>query len=337
MKAPSFWWKLSPTIFAYLLKPLGWIYSTITVRRMHQQGVRVDALIVCVGNFTVGGSGKTPVVQEVARLLHNKNSPVFILARGYGGTCVEPTRVDKHKHTAQDVGDEPLLHALTFPVIVSADRVKGAHLAITQGAKIIVMDDGLQNPSLHKNVRLSVVDGEVGWGNALCLPAGPLRAPLNAQWPHTDALIVVGKGIGGTKASEQAIAKGVRVFQASLTPDPDVITALSGKNVIAFAGIGRPEKFFQTLSDCGANVLSRYAFADHRPYHDDEIKALREQAVMKNAHLVTTTKDAARLTSTQREMLGDMLHVLPVKLTFHDEKAFMKWLTQLSGNKKRLT
>jgi tetraacyldisaccharide 4'-kinase len=337
MKAPSFWCKPAPTVLAATLNPLGWVYGGITAWRMRRDGESVSAHVICVGNFTVGGSGKTPVVQEVARLLQNNSEPVFILTRGYGGSCVGPVRVVTRLHTAHDVGDEPLLHALTFPVIVSADRVKGAHLAIAQGAKIIVMDDGLQNPSLHKHVRLSVVDGELGWGNNLCLPAGPLRAPLNAQWLHTDALIVVGDGIGGTKASKQAIAKGVRVFQASLTPDPQIITALSGKNVIAFAGIGRPEKFFQTLSQLGATILTRHAFADHRPYLDEEMKALRKEAELKNATLVTTAKDEARMNPFQREMLGDMLHVLPVKLTFHDEKAFMKWLTQLSGNNKRLT
>jgi tetraacyldisaccharide 4'-kinase len=299
---------------------------------MHQQGGRVDALIVCVGNFTVGGSGKTPVVQEIAHLLQETFNPVFILARGYGGTCVVPTRVDKHKHTAQDVGDEPLMHARTFPVIVASDRLKGAHLAIEQGAKAIVMDDGLQNPSLHKKVRLSVVDGEVGWGNELCIPAGPLRASLDAQWPHTDALIVVGEGKAGVNAAQQALSHGVRVFHASLTPDPQIITALSGKNVIAFAGIGRPEKFFQTLFDCGANILSRYAFADHRPYLNEEMKALRKEAELKNATLVTTAKDEARMTPLQRERLGYRLMVLPVKLTFHDEKAFRDWLTHISAS-----
>jgi tetraacyldisaccharide 4'-kinase len=326
MKAPSFWWEKQISIIAHILRPLGRAYGAVTAWRMGASGENVVTPVICVGNFTVGGAGKTPVVQALCRLLKTKYEGAFVLSRGYGGTLAGPVRVDRQQHTAAQVGDEPLLHAQDTPVIVAKKKTQGAQLAIAQGARLLIMDDGLQNPALRKDLTISVVDGEVGWGNGLCFPAGPLRAPLAAQWPRTDALVIVGQGAAVPDITQDAQARGIPVFCASLVPDPDVVRSLQGHSFIAFAGIGRPQKFFESVQNHGAHLHAQYAFADHRPYPQREIEQLLAESLRANVSLITTTKDMARLTPAQRVMLSDRLKVLPVHLVFEDEPAFESWL-----------
>jgi tetraacyldisaccharide 4'-kinase len=278
--------------------------------------------VVCIGNFTVGGAGKTPAALAVAGLLAGDGQAPFFLTRGYGGRLAGPVRVDPAAHTAGDVGDEPLLLARAFPTVVASDRPAGAGLAARNGASIIVMDDGLQNPSLAKDLALVVVDGATGLGNGFCLPAGPLRASLAAQWPLADALIIVGVGQPGDVLAQQADQRGVPVFKGHLEPDPAAVTRLRGRRVLAFAGIGRPEKFFATLQACGAILARTRSYPDHHPFGAGEIRSILDEAQADGLHVVTTEKDLVRLGFlTGDESATARIEALPVRLAFEDVEA----------------
>jgi tetraacyldisaccharide 4'-kinase len=209
-----------------------------------------------------------------------------------------------------------LLLAANAPVIVSADRVAGARLATERGASIVVMDDGFQNPSLAKQLSLIVVDGKRGLGNAAVFPAGPLRAPLADQLERTDALIVVGDGSAAEGISSAVARRGGTVLRARLVADPADVTVLKGKRVLAFAGIGDPEKFFATLRGCGIEIAAAKSFADHHAYGQTELTALQAEARRHGATLVTTAKDLARLGAA-----GAGISVLKVALVFEDQAA----------------
>ena len=333
MKPPHFWWQHKQTCSARLLSPFGVLYGAIAGRRLRYVSASVPIPVICVGNFTVGGSGKTPVVDSIRHLLADHEHRPFVLSRGYGGRLKGPLRVNPTLHTAHDVGDEPMLlacqHGNYNQVIISRDRVRGAELALEHGASCIVMDDGLQNPSLYKNIVLNVVDAQVGFGNTLCIPAGPLRAPLKAQWPLIDAVVLIGEGSSSAGIIADAEKHSKPVLRAKLIPDPLQATYLHTKNVVAFAGIGRPEKFFETLQHIGATLQSARVFADHRPYEDAELKALQHQARTHHAQLVTTRKDFMRLSLHQKEFLKDDLYVLDVTLEWESPEDIQKLLKTL--------
>ena len=218
------------------------------------------------------------------------------------------------------VGDEPLLLAREAPAFICTDRVAGAKAAAAAGASVVLLDDGMQNPALDKTLTLAVVDGATGLGNGLCVPAGPLRAPMSAQWRKADAVLVVGPGAAGRRAADLAVSAGREVFTARLTPDADTAARIAGRRVLAFAGIGRPEKFFATLEDCGAEIVARRAFADHQPFAISDLSMLRRLARESGAEMIVTTeKDAQRL---PRSETLDGLTVLPVTLSFDDPEKF---------------
>jgi tetraacyldisaccharide 4'-kinase len=317
MRAPAFWQRPSSPI-ASLLRPAGFVYGMVAARRMGRMGERAGAPVVCVGNFTAGGAGKTPTALAVAKLLIEAGERPVFLTRGYGGCLAGPVRVDPERHGAQDVGDEPLLLARTAPTIVARERPAGARLAVESGAGVIVMDDGLQNPSLAKDLTLAVVDGQAGVGNGLCLPAGPLRAPLRAQWPRVDAVVVI--GAGGEAVAREAAGRGKPVIRARLEPDPETATRLRGRRVLAFAGIGRPEKFFATLEVCGAQVIVRRPFPDHYPFSASDLAALVAAAEADSLEIVTTEKDFVRI-ETAPALRGFAARVtpVPVRLAAEDD------------------
>ncbi|MBV8242210.1 MAG: tetraacyldisaccharide 4'-kinase, partial [Hyphomicrobiales bacterium] len=244
MREPSFWWG-EASLASALLAPLAAIYGAVARARLGGRGRRAGAPVVCIGNLTVGGAGKTPTALAVARMLAAAGERPVFLSRGYGGTLAGPVRVDPARHGAHDVGDEPLLLARTAPTIVARDRVKGA--AIAAGASVIVMDDGFHNPSLAKDFSVLVVDARRGIGNGRVIPAGPLRAPLDAQLTRAHALVVVGTSLRAAAVAAAARARDIPVLQARLRPDAAFIAGLGGARVLAFAGIGDPEKFFATL------------------------------------------------------------------------------------------
>jgi tetraacyldisaccharide 4'-kinase len=227
--------------------------------------------------------------------------------------------VDPVRHDAAAVGDEPLLLAEAALTVVSRDRPAGAALAARRGASVVVMDDGLQNPSLAKDLALAVVDAAAGLGNGLPLPAGPLRAPLSAQWPRVDGVLVIGAGAPGERAAAAAARQGKPVLHGRLAPDPAAAAGLRGERVLAFAGIGRPGKFFDSLRECGAEPVVARAFPDHHPYRAAEIAALAAEAAARGLRLVTTEKDRVRIAGLGLPMGG--LSVLPVRLVLADEGA----------------
>jgi len=329
MRAPGFWDDGGP--LAWLLAPAGAVLGGITAWRMSLAGAKAPVPVVCIGNFTAGGAGKTPTAIAVAALLRQAGRRPVFLSRGYGGTVRNPVQVDPAVHRAAQVGDEPLLLARHGPAVVSPDRVAGAALAATLG-DVIVMDDGLQNPSLAKDLRLAVVDGAAGIGNGLCVPAGPLRAPLAAQLRHVDAVVLIGSGAAGAAVAAQAEAVGVPVLTGSLVPDPAAAARLAGRRVLAFAGIGRPEKVFATLEALGATIGARHAFADHHAFTRAELDGLMQEAARGGMVPVTTEKDRVRLEGLLTPTQAAVLEVLPVRLVLDAPEALGDLLRRLRAS-----
>ena len=321
LDSPGFWFR-PPTLPARLLTPVARVYGAVTARRMDRAGAPPPCPLICVGNLTLGGAGKTPTALRLAGLLAELGARPAFLTRGYGGRLAGPVRVDPARHAAADVGDEPLLLARAAPTIVARDRPAGARLCVAAGADAVVMDDGLQNPSLRKTLSLAVVDAGAGAGNGLAFPAGPLRAPLARQWRHVHALVLIGEGAPGEAVARAACERGLPVHRARLVPDGSL--PLAGRRVAAFAGIGRPEKFFATLRDTGADLVLARGFPDHHPYRAQEIADLRAGAERAGALLVTTEKDWMRLDAGQRPPAI----ALRVDLRFEDEAPLR---TRLAG------
>ncbi len=317
MRAPDFWDATSPTWPARLLAPLGWLYGAATAWRMGRPGLRLPVPVICIGNLTLGGAGKTPTALLVAQRLIAMGERPVLLSRGYGGSLQGPVRVDRAVHAAKQVGDEPLLLAEVAPVIVARDRPAGARLALEQGASVIVMDDGLQNPSLAKTLALAVIDGAGGVGNGLAFPAGPLRAPVAAQAPFVTASLVIGHGEAGREAARRLARP---MLTGRLSPDPSVAARLKGRRVLAMAGIGRPRKFLDTLQACGATIVGSHLVGDHEPYRQADLDMLAARAAHDDLAIVTTAKDRVRLIEAPPAFL-DRLIVLPVTLELDDPDA----------------
>ncbi|MEY9880016.1 tetraacyldisaccharide 4'-kinase [Bradyrhizobium sp. USDA 329] len=294
MREPAFWYRPHSPL-SHVLFPLGALYGAVTAWRMQRDGVDAGIPVICVGNYHVGGAGKTPTVLALTKLLRELGETPVVLSRGYGGHLKGPVMVDGARHTAADVGDEPLMMARDVPVAVARDRLDGVALAKSQGATVIVMDDGFQNPRLLKDVSLIVIDSERGLGNGQVFPAGPLRAPLQAQLARTDALVLIGDGRAANDVAAELAKRDKPELRARLKPVAASLAQLSGKRVFAFAGIGDPERFFRTLHASGIAVARTRAFADHHLFSQDEIAALAADARREQLTLVTTEKDLARL------------------------------------------
>ena len=317
MHEPAFWWRKAG-LASGLLAPAAACYGTIAARRMARAGVRAGLPVLCVGNFTLGGAGKTPAAMWLAKMLEYADEKPFCLSGGYGGSLAGPQRVDPKLDGAAQVGDEALLLARVAPTIVAHDRMAGAEAARVAGATIVVMDDGLQNASLAKDFTLAVIDGRRGIGNGRVFPAGPLRAPLAAQLAKTDALLVVGDGEIGMKP-------GLPMFRGRLVPDAAAVTALKARSVLAFAGIGDPEKFFATAEAAGMTVAQRQPFPDHHRFTAEEAADLIMRAEHDGLALLTTEKDRARMTG--EPLLAALVaktHVLPVMLLVEEADALRK-------------
>lgn len=314
MREPGFWWR-EAGLEAALLAPVAASYGAIAARRLAKAGTRAGVPVLCVGNFTLGGAGKTPTAITLARMLTEAGEKPFCLSRGYGGSLAGPKRVDAHHDHADQVGDEALLLARAAATVVSRDRVAGAALAKSQGATVVIMDDGLQNPSLHKDFTLAVIDGKRGIGNARVFPAGPLRAPVQAQLARTDALLVIGESDGARDVAALAGTRGLPVLHGRLVADQGAVETLKGRKVLAFAGIGDPEKFFATAVGAGIAVTQGKAFPDHHRFTAEEAAALEMDADSEGLALLTTEKDRARMTGDPAlHALVTQVHVLPVTL-----------------------
>jgi tetraacyldisaccharide 4'-kinase len=326
MREPAFWWR-EPSLASALLAPLAAAYGAVAQARLKGRGRRAGVPVVCIGNPTVGGAGKTPTALAVARMLAAAGDRPVFLSRGYGGALAGPVVVDPSRHRAREVGDEPLLLARAAPTIVGRNRVRGAGLAT--GASVIVMDDGFHNPSLAKDFSVLVVDARRGIGNGQVIPAGPLRAPADAQLTRAQALVVVGASSRGSAIAERASTRNIPVFQARLRPDPGFIAELAGRRVLAFAGIGDPEKFFATLAAAGIALAVTRSFPDHHRYTPAEAGALCNEAEREGLVLVTTEKDLARLSGEdQLQPLAGRAKALPVTLAFEDKELFKSLLLE---------
>lgn len=320
MKAPAFWYHggLLNAFLGTALAPLGLLWAGMAERRyarIKSHHARVP--VVCVGNLVAGGAGKTPVALSLAEYLPGLN----YLSRGYGGSLAGPVLVDQRHHDFSQVGDEPLLLSEMAPCWVAKDRLAGAKAAMHGGASCLVMDDGFQNPLLAKSLSLLVVDGPVGFGNGRCIPAGPLREPIAKGLARADAVVILGEDRTGAEALVQAKAPGLPVLKARLETEMEA-ESLRGEAVVAFAGIGRPNKFFDTLEAKGARLVAAYAFPDHHPYHPTEIGELLAEAETHAAALITTAKDFVRLPKHAQEQVG----VLKVDVSWDDEAALLRVL-----------
>jgi tetraacyldisaccharide 4'-kinase len=315
-EAPPFWWEPVGAA-ALFLSPFSAVYGLAAGRVLKRDKCpEIDLPVLCVGNFTVGGSGKTPVAIAIAqRALRLGMKPGFV-SRGHGGSLSGVHLVDPQNDSARLTGDEPLLLARTAPTAASANRLAAARLLKENGCDFIIMDDGFQSRRLHMDYALMVVDAYRGIGNGQVIPAGPLRARLVDQLRRTDALLTVGTGSAADKVVRMAARAAKPIFQATLAPlNAEVI---SGKPCLAFAGIGNPEKFFDTVTESGGWLSLTRSFGDHHFYSDEEIGELTGAAAAMDLQLVTTAKDAARLShgsAAAREML-DKAAVLEVGLEF---------------------
>lgn len=304
MRAPGFWKRDGhplPRLLAWPLS-LGWRAGT-AVRNLAIPRGTANVPVICVGNLDLGGSGKTPAVHMLGDWFANHDIRPGVLSRGHGGSLSgrSPVRVDPGKHGAAEVGDEPLLHAARFPTVICANRVAGAGL-LAGDCDVILMDDGFQNPGLARDLDLLVVDARDGFGNGAMVPAGPLREPLGQGLARADAIIAVGDELRDGRIHDS----GLPVLRARLIPES---TNLSGK-VFGFCGIGRPEKFEQTLAADGRRVAGFRAFPDHHPFTEAEIARVLRDAKAAGATPVTTEKDAVRLPQSVR----DSVAVLRVRL-----------------------
>jgi len=327
MPPPEFWDRRG--FLSALLAPVSLLYAAAGgLRRRFARPWRAPVPVVCVGALTVGGAGKTPAALAIAARLKAQGARPHILSRGYRGRLRGPVEVDPAVHTARDVGDEALLLAAAAPTWVARNRAVAAQAAIAAGADILVLDDGFQNPRLAKNLSLVVIDGGNGVGNGRTLPAGPLREPMARGLSRADAVVLVGRDRTGIAAR---IPRRLPLLRARLVPDPADAALLRGKPVLAFAGLGRPQKFTASLEEIGAKPAIRRDFPDHHPYREREIEALVAEARQRDAVLVTTSKDAVRIGRRR-----DEIHVLRVTLEFERPAELDRLLTAVKADRGKL-
>jgi tetraacyldisaccharide 4'-kinase len=312
MREPAFWYR--DGLAARLLAPLGAVYDALGRRRAASvTPADCGVPVICVGNATSGGTGKTPVVIDLARRLQMQGVLVHLLTRGYKGREAGPHAVNPMGDAAADVGDEPLLLARAAPTWVARDRAAGARAAVAEGAQAIVMDDGLQNPSLKRDLNILVVDGARGFGNGRVIPAGPLRGRLERTLADVQACVITG---ADTASVAGRLPAGLPVAHAEAEVDPISRNRLRGMRLLAFCGIGRPEKFYDTLRAIGAEVVETRSFADHHRYRPSEITGIMEMAKRGGLTPVTTEKDAVRLPAWAQARL----EVLPVTLAWRNDR-----------------
>jgi tetraacyldisaccharide 4'-kinase len=315
MIAPGFWARppASPGWQARVLAPLAWLWTWETRRRLARApSARLAVPVICVGNLTTGGTGKTPAVIALVEHLRARGFAAHVVSRGHGGSLQGPVRVDPRRHSAAEVGDEPILLAAFAPVWVARDRAAAGQAAAAAGAEAVVMDDGFQNPCLAKDISIVVVDAGFGFGNGRVVPARPLREPVPDGLARADLLLAIGHDPARLLADWPDLATRP-MLAGEIAPLATGMT-WSGLRALAFAGIGRPEKFYATLRGLGVELAGTRSFADHAPYGAPLLARLEAEARGKRAQLVTTEKDAVRLPAAMRAKVL----VLPVRLEIDD-------------------
>ena len=323
LKTPSFWYRPAgskPPAVERLLIPAAAVYRFLyDIHHIMKLPYKARVPVLCIGNLVAGGTGKTPTAIALLKTLKAHGiakNPAFLI-RGYGGAEIGPMRVDPKIHTAWDVGDEALILAQHAPTYVGGDRAASAQMALENDADLIIMDDGLQNPSIHKDLRLVVVNGEMGFGNKRLLPAGPMRQPLDENYSMADGVILIGED---RRNALQGLPDSIPLIQAQLKPSASAQIDTQTK-YLAFAGLGYPQKFFCYLKGTlGMNVVSESAFSDHHPYEISDLRALHKQAESLGARLITTEKDYLRLPHIE----GVAVETLPVEMCWDNEKALLQ-------------
>lgn len=331
MRAPKFWdiqsgrndWR------AQFLLPLGWLYSFATASRIRngaQESLNVP--VICIGSIYIGGSGKTPTVIAICEKLRDAFYNPHIVTRGYKGTITKPTEVNPNIHSAAQIGDEALLLSAFARTWVAKDRALGAKKAVAAGATAIVLDDGFQDTSLFHDISIIVVDAEIGFGNGLCLPAGPLREPISVGLSRGDILLSIGNTNAQLKFDAKYKPAYIQRVKGELLP---IQTGIDWTEtpLIAFAGIARPEKFFATLKSLGAKILHCESLGDHEHLSPMLLRRLDIEAKKNQAQLVTTEKDAARLPPAYRSKII----TLPVRLTIKEASLLDQAIQRLAKDK----
>ena len=314
MKTPKYW--QSNSFISKLLTPLGYIYGALTGLRIKlKKSKKAEIPVICIGNITAGGTGKTPVSISVAKLLSGEMFHPYFVSRGYGGK-LQNVIVNNKKHTAHDVGDEPLLLSAQAPVVVNADRYKAAQTATEQGADVVIMDDGFQNPGLHKDLSFLVFDGHYGIGNGKIIPAGPLRETLENGIKRADAVIILGKD-----KHNLAQRCGLPVFFGHTEAAQ---TTINNQDVIAFAGIGHPQKFYHTLKQQGFNVVKTIDFPDHHFYTREDLDAIVKEAQKLNAQIYTTGKDFVKIPP----LYSQDINVLEIAVVWDKPEELLNFIKQ---------
>ncbi|MDE1995771.1 MAG: tetraacyldisaccharide 4'-kinase [Rhizobiaceae bacterium] len=320
-EAPPFWWQ-KPDWRAWGLSPFSFIYGRIAGHRMvHGRRASVPVPVICVGNFTVGGAGKTPTALTLARAAKAKGLKPGFLSRGYGGSLDVTTVVDPRHHHASAVGDEPLLLASEALTVISRRRVEGAQRLVEEGADLIIMDDGFQSARLTIDYALVVIDALRGVGNGHLVPGGPVRAPLRVQLRYATGLLKVGGGNAADRLVRMAARAGKPFFAASIKPRPQ--KDLMGRDVLAFAGIADPTKFFRTVESLGGSIAVRQTFGDHQHLTEDEISDILDIATRDRLEIVTTSKDYVRLIGHhgRADELLQRCRIIEVDMVFEDPRA----------------
>lgn len=313
MKTPTYW--KDKNIASDLLLPFGWFYNLMTKLNIHfSKPKKINKPVICIGNLTAGGTGKTPVAISLAGIIQNLHKKPFFVSRGYSG-YLKNVVVNNQTHIAAEVGDEPLLLSQQAPVVVNPNRHQGALTALAHGAELIIMDDGFQNPGLHKDLSFLVFDGGFGYGNGRGIPAGPLRETLSDGLKRAQAIIIIGKD----KHNLAQEFKKLPVFKGDIAPKPVEIT---NSQAIAFAGIGRPDKFYQSMQEMGFKLLKTIDFPDHHQYTLPELETLIEMAQKNQAELYTTSKDYVKIPT----VLQKHFKVLEIDIIWQDKSALTNFI-----------
>ena len=334
---PSWWQDDTGHILPKYLDPLGQIYGqAVKWRFLYTKPYQSKLPVICIGNFTLGGTGKTPLSIKISQILNDLGWEPSFLSRGYKGKIAGPLLVNPAEHTALDVGDEPLLLSRHAQTVISKNRIEGVWLIEQRSSNIIIMDDGFQNPTVQKNLSLIAIDSATGLGNGRIFPAGPLRAPLEFQLPKADAIIITGSN-EKEKAKIQSLLKDQYNFKKPILRGSLSASAetewLGEKPILAYAGIGRPEKLFQSLEKAGGKVIRRIPFPDHHNFNKKDADRLTELALKDDLQLVTTEKDHVRIDETsghQLKALKRMSRPFPVEFKFEetDEKALIELIKE---------